>query len=176
MDFISNAFRRLKKIVTLRHKALLMEEVKGQLAHLAEIRALMERSNRYLSLSGLSGVWAGCCALAGALAIYMYLDVTPFSGEARYYEKAMQANRWGLDYREAFLLIGSMVLMLAIVGGLINGSKYTVGDVAQLGIAEVALGLLGVFFIGHGLELWTFGFGFLHIAYGIWMYYRYDRL
>jgi len=220
----------------LHHKALLMEEVKDQLAHLAEIRSLMERSNRYLSLSGLSGVWAGCCALAGAMAVYMYLEAAPFSGEARYYEKAMQAQRWGLGYKEAFLLIGSVVLVLALAGGLyftgrkarlkgwrvwdasgvrlaqalalplvagglyvlgllywdlpglaapttlvfyglalINGSKYTVGDVAWLGIAEVALGLLGVFFIGHGLELWTLGFGLLHIVYGIWMYYRYDR-
>ncbi|MFZ4633320.1 MAG: hypothetical protein ACOYNO_03835 [Saprospiraceae bacterium] len=213
-----------------------MQEVKDQLAHLAEIRSLMERSNRYLSLSGLSGVWAGCCALAGAVAVYVYLDAAPFSGEDYYYNRAMQANRWGLDYKEAFLLIGCAVLLMALAGGLyftgrkarrkgrqawdasgwrlvralalplvaggvyvlgllywdlpglaapttlvfyglalINGSKYTVGDVGQLGIAEMALGLLGVFFIGHGLELWAFGFGFLHIVYGIWMYYRYDR-
>lgn len=33
---------------------------------LQEIRSIMERSARFLSLSGWSGVWAGCVALAGA--------------------------------------------------------------------------------------------------------------
>lgn len=36
------------------------------LAQLTEIRALMERSSRFLSLSGLAGVGAGVVALAGA--------------------------------------------------------------------------------------------------------------
>ena len=42
-----------------------MTETHKHLEHLSEIRALMERSTRFLSLSGLSGVWAGLCALAG---------------------------------------------------------------------------------------------------------------
>jgi hypothetical protein len=33
---------------------------------LQDIKKMMERSSRFLSLSGLSGVSAGCCALAGA--------------------------------------------------------------------------------------------------------------
>ncbi|AMR29137.1 hypothetical protein A0257_19925 [Hymenobacter psoromatis] len=37
------------------------------LAQLTEIRAIMERSSRFLSLSGLSGVGAGVVALAGVL-------------------------------------------------------------------------------------------------------------
>lgn len=52
-----------------------MDDTKQQLEHLAEMRALMERSSRFLSLSGLSGVWAGLCALAGAAAVYVYLEV-----------------------------------------------------------------------------------------------------
>jgi hypothetical protein len=44
------------------------------LAQLTEIRAIMERSSRFLSLSGLSGLGAGVVALAGAAAGHFYLE------------------------------------------------------------------------------------------------------
>lgn len=44
------------------------------LAQLTEIRAIMERSSRFLSLSGLSGVGAGVVALLGAAAGHFYLQ------------------------------------------------------------------------------------------------------
>ncbi|MGL4631496.1 MAG: hypothetical protein ACRCVT_09850 [Leadbetterella sp.] len=40
--------------------------MKEQLEHLAEIRSLMDRSSKFISLSGLSGVAAGSVALVGA--------------------------------------------------------------------------------------------------------------
>ncbi|MEZ4919284.1 MAG: hypothetical protein R2792_09275 [Saprospiraceae bacterium] len=40
-----------------------MNEKEKHLAQLADIRTMMERSSRFISLSGLSGIWAGCCAL-----------------------------------------------------------------------------------------------------------------
>lgn len=43
---------------------------------IAEIRQLMERSSRFLSLSGLSGIGAGVCGLAGMAAAWMYLGST----------------------------------------------------------------------------------------------------
>jgi len=43
------------------------------LAQLTEIRAIMERSSRFLSLSGLSGVGAGVVALAGTAVAHYYL-------------------------------------------------------------------------------------------------------
>lgn len=43
------------------------------LAQLTEIRAIMERSSRFISLSGLSGVGAGVVALAGAGAGHWFL-------------------------------------------------------------------------------------------------------
>lgn len=45
------------------------------LENLTEIRSIMERNSRFLSLSGLSGVFAGIFALAGAAAAYRYLDI-----------------------------------------------------------------------------------------------------
>lgn len=44
------------------------------LAQLTEIRAIMERSSRFLSLSGLSGVGAGVVGLLGAAVGHFYLQ------------------------------------------------------------------------------------------------------
>ncbi|MCY7327136.1 MAG: hypothetical protein LH618_01150 [Saprospiraceae bacterium] len=209
-----------------------------QLEHLAEMRALMERSTRFLSLSGLSGVWAGVCALAGVAVVYTYLDMLPFApaGKYYYYDRAISTVKWGLSYEWVFLLIAVGVLGAALAGGLFftmrkarrrgerawdatsrrllvalaiplvtggifglallwrgylsllapitlifyglalaNGSKYTLRDVEYLGFLEIALGLLGIFSPGYGLEIWAVGFGMLHILYGLWMYVRYDQ-
>ena len=96
-----------------------MTENNKHLQHLSEIRALMERSTRFLSLSGLSGVWAGLCALAGVAVVYSFLEMSPFSTEGKffYYEKAINTNKWGMDYKSVFLLIAIMVLAAALAGG-----------------------------------------------------------
>lgn len=55
---------------TLYHKVLFMEDKlpeTNSLNDLNDIRRIMERSSRFVSLSGLSGVAAGFCAIAGAL-------------------------------------------------------------------------------------------------------------
>jgi len=50
-----------------------MYESHEHLQTLTEIRSLMERSSKFLSLSGLSGVSAGVVALAGAAVVYTRL-------------------------------------------------------------------------------------------------------
>src|SRR5687768_12752248 len=45
----------------------------NSLKTLHEIRSIMERSARFISLSGWSGVWAGCVALVGAYVAYTWL-------------------------------------------------------------------------------------------------------
>lgn len=45
-----------------------------QLQQLAEIRSLMEKSSRFISLSGLSGIGAGVCALLGSVAAWWRLQ------------------------------------------------------------------------------------------------------
>ncbi len=44
-----------------------------QINHIQEIRSLMERSGRYLSLSGLSGIFSGIVAVVGTIAAYYIL-------------------------------------------------------------------------------------------------------
>ena len=50
-----------------------MSQQQDQLATLHEIRNIMDRSSRFISLSGLSGVAAGVSALLGAVAVKWYL-------------------------------------------------------------------------------------------------------
>lgn len=49
-----------------------MERLDDSLKDISEIRSMMERSSKFLSLSGLSGVSAGCVALAGAAVAQWY--------------------------------------------------------------------------------------------------------
>lgn len=58
---------------------------------------------------------------------------------------------------------------------LVNASKYTLGDIKYLGLANVIIGLISTQFIGYGLFFWALGFGVLHIIYGSLMYFKYDR-
>ncbi len=48
-----------------------MTEEKEHLQALSDIRSMMERSSRFISLSGLSGIFAGIFALAGAYIAYL---------------------------------------------------------------------------------------------------------
>ena len=52
-----------------------MEETKKHLDSLSEIKNLMERSTKFISLSGLSGIIAGITALIGAAIAYLRLDL-----------------------------------------------------------------------------------------------------
>lgn len=87
---------------------------------LAHIRGLMERSTRFLSLSGLSGVFAGVVALLGALvARERYEELILASGGiglrdagegARYLETQVLSTAWDL------VLLAALVLVLAVCG------------------------------------------------------------
>ena len=72
---------------------------------------------------------------------------------------------------------GLLAPMTLIFYGLacVNVSKYTFGDVHYLGITEIVLGLLAVYFPGYGLLFWTLGFGVCHILYGGIMHFKYER-
>lgn len=90
------------------------------LQELREIRTLMERSSRFIGLSGLSGVAAGVCAIIGATAAYLYLDIVPFEFDHNYvyYAKALSSARWGFDYRTFLVLDGLLTMMAAVASGI----------------------------------------------------------
>jgi len=78
-----------------------------------------------------------------------------------------------LIYHEHGGLIGPATLIFYGLS-LLNGSGYAREELSYLGYMEIALGLISCFFIGYGLYFWAMGFGVLHIAYGGWMYQKYD--
>ncbi len=213
-----------------------MDKRNEHLETLSEIRSLMERSSRFISLSGLSGVAAGVFALIGAAMVYLYLDISPFETKRLYYAVDPSRIKWGMDYLTFFLVDATLVFLFALAGGIffttrkakqkgqkiwdpltkrllintaiplvaggfyclgllyhdlfglvapstlifyglacINGSKYTLTDIRYLGISEIILGIIAIFNIGYGLEFWAVGFGFLHIIYGLVMYFKYEK-
>ena len=182
---------------------------------LQDIKRMMERSSRFISLSGLSGVSAGICALIGAYLargiIHDYLQGpttesfrSPF--EIQMFELAMavliaalatstlltwrkarknQLPIWDhaskkLAINMAIPLVAGGVFAIGLLqhGGwnyvapaclvfyglaLVNASKYTLTDIRYLGLLEIALGCICMYFPHEGLYFWAAGFGILHI-------------
>lgn len=58
---------------------------------------------------------------------------------------------------------------------LVNAAKYTLGEIFYLGILEIITGLVLTIFPGWWLIGWSFGFGILHVVYGLVMYGKYGR-
>jgi len=194
-----------------------------------EIRQMMDRSSRFISLSGWSGVLAGICALVGAwlarqkiqsynqlgqsspqacptclrndlLVIAIVVFVVAFTGAILFTYLKSRGDGiaiWGSSARRLLwntllpmaagaFLIGRMIELsqyelvasasLVFYGlALVNGSKFTLGEVRFLGYAILVTGIASLWSIGYGLYFWAFGFGVLHIVYGISMWLKYDR-
>ncbi|MDO1449005.1 hypothetical protein Q0590_22190 [Rhodocytophaga aerolata] len=93
-----------------------MDSTKEHLDTLQEIRNLMEKSSRFISLSGLSGVFAGLYALAGAAAAYYYLDLGLL--EPSYYEYLYTGGKVNTDFIVFFLADALAVLCAALATGI----------------------------------------------------------
>lgn len=91
----------------------------SHLEALSEIRSLMERSSRFISLSGLSGVAAGTIALIGAAMVYIYFGIMPFDGKRVYYALMPAATKWGMDYLTFLIVDAALVLIGALSVGII---------------------------------------------------------
>lgn len=214
-----------------------MDTQQESLKDLRHIKNMMERSSRFISLSGLSGISAGICALLGAwfandiieknggFAGYRTLkgdkDVMQLQSVIRKelfslamltlisalifaflftYLRSKRNNMaiWGTAARRLLIAVaipmiaGGIYLLREIQLGnylliapgclifyglaLINGSKYTLDEVKYLGYAQIILGMINCWMTDYGLFFWATGFGVLHIIYGIFMWYKYERV
>jgi magnesium-transporting ATPase (P-type) len=92
-----------------------MKEVHEYEKDLASIRSMMERSAKFISLSGLSGVLAGVYALIGAAAAYFVAQypISPF--DYRQYSIS--------DTFFQLLLIAALVLMASLTTGLLLSKR-----------------------------------------------------
>lgn len=86
-------------------------------ADLAHIRSLMERSTRFISLSGLSGVFAGAVALVGAWVARGHLAQAGAPGlDVLTYGSARAALRSGDALLWQMVIDGAVVLAIALAG------------------------------------------------------------
>lgn len=85
----------------------------GDLAH---IRGLMERSTRFLSLSGLSGVVAGVVALGGALLARHHIIQALVPGADALTYGTTRGTIPANDLRMTLLLDAALVLFVALLG------------------------------------------------------------
>jgi hypothetical protein len=70
---LTKVWKYQKTALTLFHKVLYMDTQHPPLQAIQDIKRMMERSSRFISLSGWSGISAGICALGGAWAAHMRL-------------------------------------------------------------------------------------------------------
>ena len=208
-----------------------MKEEKDYIGDITAIRSMMERTSKFLSLSGWAGIMAGIYGLAGAWLAYkiFYFDpneiVYPMGvagtwstsliqliilavtilvltlGTAIFlsYRKAKKRKEkiWNSTSKQMLvhmavpLVTGGLFILILIAHGLIglvapltlvfyglamyNASKFTYAEIKVLGLMEIALGLIGSYFIGYGLLCWAIGFGALHIIIGVYLHYKYER-
>jgi len=92
------------------------KETERSLETLLEIRSIMERSARFLSLSGWSGVWAGCVALAGAYTAGLWLDASSLDGNYGLPE-ATSIVTVSENIPFSLLLLALIVFIVALAGG-----------------------------------------------------------
>jgi len=214
-----------------------MSEQQQTLQELQHIKKMMERSSRFISLSGLSGIAAGVCALVGAWVAYDYvvgnkdllIDANLGLVQAAANDYSIIFNTWLFwiaagtfaaamvsafiftwikSRKQGIPLWGKSAVRLLVnvsiplvAGGiflfklihfgtfgliapgclifyglaLINAGKYTLGEIRWLGGCELLLGLISLGFVGYGIYFWAIGFGILHIVYGAYMWYVYEK-
>ena len=205
---------------------------------------MMERSSRFISLSGLSGVSAGICAIIGAFIAHIWLAEYRLGSIGDSIDIGREYTRGSLhganpDLKElqlklVALAFGVLVAALATstwftwrkarksqlpiwdvaskklainmaiplaAGGffvlglihysdwvyvapaclifyglaLVNASKFTLTDIRYLGLLEIVLGCVSMYYPHDGLYFWAAGFGGLHIIYGLIMWWKYER-
>jgi hypothetical protein len=206
-----------------------MSNTNRDLETLQDIKRMMERSSRFISLSGWSGISAGVCALLGAgfaqksIQHYYHVDylrntayplmlkfdllvIAIFTFSAAlilaFFFTYLKSRKegvaiWGstarrllwntmfpmmvggffiwrlIDLKEYQLLAPAALIFYGLA--LVNGSKYTIGEVRWLGYGEITLGIINLWVSHEELLFWSLGFGILHILYGAAMWWKYDR-
>jgi uncharacterized membrane protein YidH (DUF202 family) len=203
-----------------------MAEQRDYSRDIAEIRSMMERSSKFLSLSGWSGILAGLYGLAGFYLAYYNLQFHPVDiwgtglttnlsslfmlaiailvlalGSAIYLSVRKAHRRgetaWNTTSKLLMLnlsvplLTGGLLIFILYYHGLLgllapttllfyglaiyNASKFTFDDMKVFGLIQIALGVLGAYYIPYGMWFWAVGFGLVHIGFGIYMHLRYER-
>jgi hypothetical protein len=210
-----------------------MDNKQEYIEEIKSINKIMEKSSRFLSLSGLSGIFAGSAAIAGGILAHfavmkyktsfieeIFINLSSKNtgtmrtiliidailvlllalGGALYfsYKKSLRqglkiwtpiSKRLLLNFLVPLatgglfiiilytqnlwqLIVPSMLIFYGLA--LVNAGKFTYSEVFYLGLAEIVTGLISAIFPELAILFWCFGFGLIHIAYGFFMYRKYE--
>jgi hypothetical protein len=208
-----------------------MKKDTDYLQDIEEIRSLMEKSSKFISLSGWAGIFAGVFGLMGSYIALTYLDFNPQSLSVDTENNPFQQKQIFSAVQLALLVFllaisfalffthrrakrkdellwtptakrlvinmavplftGGILILLFISKGFIGFvapfsllfygialftiSKFTFDEVKILGLIEILLGLISVYKVSLGLLFWAIGFGVVHIIYGIYVYFKYEK-
>ncbi len=83
------------------------------LKDIGEIKNLMSRSSRFISLSGISGIFAGLYAIAGALVAYFF--IFPPAGEI------LSLESW--NFKMLLILLSSVAILSVVTAFLLTTRK-----------------------------------------------------
>jgi hypothetical protein len=140
-----------------------MEKTQKPIEQLTEIRNMMERSSRFISLSGLSGIAAGIIALIGSGVAFLFLGFDQRYFDMKSYFNGMSYLRFNHSWH-LIILDASTILILALASGIFFTTRKARNK------------LMASWLPGYGLLFWAFGFGVMHIFYGVMMYFRYEAV
>ena len=95
---------------------------KDQLAAIQDMRDMMEKSSKFLSLSGLAGILVGSMAIMGGCIVYWILDM-PIT-RVNYLEHILPFEDYGNSKQIQYLILDAViVLVLALITGAIFAKK-----------------------------------------------------
>jgi hypothetical protein len=103
-------FKVLFKLKIMPHNNQHLEDIK-------EIRSIMERSSQFLSLSGLSGIFAGIMALLGAGFVYWYKvtnDPVSYRAQGEYFVEMLLVGSEYAAFQRVIIFTAAIVLVLAL--------------------------------------------------------------
>ena len=213
---------------------MIMNDIKDYNEDLKSIKKIMEETSRFLSLSGLSGVFAGLLALVGGVVVYLVILKSHILSSSEFFINL--SNRETASMKMQLIIIAFVILILAIGGSLyfsyrksrrtghkfwtpvskrmlinlivplatggiyifilyskeqwlfiipsmlifyglalVSAGKFTYNEVFYLGLIEIVTGLICSVLPEYGIFFWCFGFGILHLTYGLLMYRKYER-
>lgn len=212
-------------------KVLCMKQQTDYLADLQAIRSMMQRSSKFVSLSGWSGVMAGIYGLLAAYLAQQHLRFDPSAMEAAALTglnayaalSGMMALAGGLlvlsigtaawmaqqkarkqgemvwtaasrrlltDLAVPLLTGGLLLLGLAWMGyhslllptsllfygiTLYQAGPITYTALRILGLLNITLGFFALLLPQQAMLFWAAGFGLMHIVYGLFIHFRYEK-
>ncbi len=205
-----------------------MNQTRDYTKDLQEIRSIMEKSTRFLSISGWAGILAGIYAITGCLIakfkyglgfitpwtlqpvdsdtkadlisialIILILSIITAIWLSYQKSKKNRDNSWSLSSKALIsnvsipLFAGGFWILILLHKGhfemvpatslvfyglaLYQAGNYTYKVLHIVGLLQIGLGLFCGYFVMYSLICWGLGFGLLHILYGSYIHFKYNK-